>query len=93
MDCTVVSPLTVMLFGGGLSIKHEEGFVMIDEWIRVRAAAPIAVLVKKLRIALDALLKQKLETPEKDLTADSEGLVNTLARMLHNEEQALQLNK
>lgn len=89
MDCTVVSPLTLMLFGGELSIKYNEGHVMIDDWIRVRVAAPNAVLIKKLRQALDTLLKHKVEQPEKDIPIDSTAIVDTLGKMLSNEEKAL----
>ena len=31
----------------------------MDDWLRIRASAPTAVLVKKLRAALDALLESK----------------------------------
>lgn len=59
-DCTVVSPMALLLFGGELSVVHEGGYVLIDDWIRIRASAPTAVLVKKLRAALDDLLDAKV---------------------------------
>ena len=83
--------MTLMLFGGRMSIKHNEGYVLIDDWIRVRAAAPTAVLIKKLRQALDMLLKQKVERPEVDLTESSAAIVTALSRMLRGEEKALQM--
>lgn len=91
MDCTVVSPMTLMLFGGRMSIKHSEGCVLIDEWMRLRAAAPTAVLIKKLRQALDMLLRQKVERPEADLTESSAAIVTALSRMLLGEEKMLQM--
>ncbi len=54
-DTTVTSPMALLLSGGSLEVRHEEGYVLLDGWIRVRAAAPSAVLVKKLRAALDAV--------------------------------------
>lgn len=59
-DCTVVSPMALLLFGGELVVVHEGGYALIDNWIRIRASAPTAVLVKQLRAALDALLEKKV---------------------------------
>ena len=39
-DATVVSPLALLLFGGKLDVMHGEGYVLVDDWIRIRAAAP-----------------------------------------------------
>ena len=36
MDCTVVSPMALLIFGGELDVRHEEGHVLIDNWIGVR---------------------------------------------------------
>ena len=41
-------------------MMHEGGYVLVDDWLRIRASAPTAVLVKKLRGALDALLADKV---------------------------------
>ena len=59
-DCTVVSPMALLLFGGALSVVHESGYVLVEDWLRIRASAPTAVLVKRLRAALDALLADKV---------------------------------
>ena len=56
----MVSPMALLLFGGALSVMHESGYVLVDDWLRIRASAPTAVLVKKLRAALDALLADKV---------------------------------
>ena len=52
--------MALLLFGGTLSVMHESGYVLVDDWLRIRASAPTAVLVKKLRAALDALLADKV---------------------------------
>ena len=36
--------------------------MLVDDFLRIRASAPTAVLVKKLRAALDALLADKVMT-------------------------------
>lgn len=74
-----------------MSIKHNEGCVLIDNWIRLRSAAPTAVLIKKLRQALDQLLSEKIESPETDLTDSSAPIVTALSRMLQGEEKVLQM--
>ena len=90
MDTTVISPLTLMLFGGEIRIFHDECYVLIDGWIRIRAPAPHAVLIRKLRQALDMLLKQKIEKPEADMALTSVGIVSALSKMLQDEENNLQ---
>jgi hypothetical protein len=59
-DVTPVSPMALLLFGGPLKVLHEEGAVLVDGWARVRAPAQTAVLVKKLRAALDSALEAKV---------------------------------
>ena len=56
-DATVVPPAALLLFGGVLVVDHADGVVTVGDWVRVRAAAPTAVLVKKLRAAVDAHLE------------------------------------
>ncbi|KAK9832693.1 hypothetical protein WJX81_000845 [Elliptochloris bilobata] len=87
-DCTVVSPMALLLFGGALAVQHEAGLVLVDDWLRIRASAPTAVLVKKLRAALDALLESKVRRPEADLAADGSALVDTIVKVLRDEEAA-----
>lgn len=91
-DCSVASPVSLLLFGGELEVKHAEGYVLIDGWIRVRAAAPTAVLVKELRRAIDALLGQKIRQPELSLHEKGAGLVDTLVKLLNDEEAAQHWN-
>jgi ATP-dependent RNA helicase DHX29 len=59
-DTTVVGAVPLLLFGGSLDVRHGDGTVVIDGWLTVRAAAPTAVLVKKLRGALDAALAARV---------------------------------
>lgn len=78
-----------MIFGGNLSIKHEEGYALIDEWIRIRVDASTAVVIKKLRQSLAWSLKQKIARPELDVAANSQCIVSLLVKMLDNEEKCL----
>lgn len=42
-DVTPVSPAALLLFGGGLEVKHEEGAVVVGGWARC-AALPFVCL-------------------------------------------------
>jgi len=52
-DCTVVAPEALLLFGGKLELQHANARVVMDDWIKFKCDAPIAVLFKYLRMALD----------------------------------------
>lgn len=43
-DCTVVSPMAILLFGGALRVVHEGGYVLVDEWLRIRCSFPACLL-------------------------------------------------
>ena len=89
-DSTVVSPLALLLFGGKLDVMHGEGYVLVDDWIRIRAAAPTAVLVQRLRAGLDALLQQQIRQPGEDLGTRGGQLISTIITLLQDEEAARQ---
>ncbi|BDA49474.1 Putative ATP-dependent RNA helicase DHX57 at C-terminar half [Coccomyxa sp. Obi] len=92
-DCTVVSPMALLLFGGELVVVHEGGYALIDNWIRIRASAPTAVLVKQLRAALDALLEKKAGRPDLDLSAIGGQIVDTIVKLLCDEEASQAWNR
>ena len=48
---------------------HQQGAVVVDRWLAFKAAPKVAVLLKHLRRALDALLLRKIEKPDADLDA------------------------
>ena len=37
-DCTVASPLAILLFGGSLAVAHDSSYVQVDGWLRIRCA-------------------------------------------------------
>lgn len=55
-EVSCVSPLALMLLGGSLQVQHEAGLALVDGWIQVRVPAVLAVLIKKLRSALQMVL-------------------------------------
>jgi hypothetical protein len=40
-DCTVVSGMALLLFGGPLTVLHEAGQLLINGWLRIKAAAQV----------------------------------------------------
>eukprot|EP00887_Chlorella_sp_A99_P005374 scaffold1.g5374.t1 len=89
-DCTPASPLAILLFGGQLEVAHEAGYIAVDGWLRVRAPAQTAVLMKALRRALDAALEGAVRRPGAAALDAGPGreLVEALTSMLDYEEAA-----
>lgn len=74
-------------------MMHGEGYVLVDEWIRLRAAAPTAVLVQRLRTGLDTLLQQQIRQPGQDLGTQGGQLISTIITLLQDEEAARQRDR
>lgn len=81
--------MALLLFGGSLDVFHQSGYVQIDGWLKVRAAAPVAVLVKQLRQALEAVLEKRIsDTPEQNGKADN-SILQQVAGLLNDEERQM----
>ncbi|KAJ0020057.1 hypothetical protein Pint_31398 [Pistacia integerrima] len=48
-DTTIISPFSILLFGGSINVQHQTGQVNIDGWLNLNAPAQTAVLFKELR--------------------------------------------
>ncbi|KAL9691241.1 hypothetical protein QQ045_011660 [Rhodiola kirilowii] len=88
-DTTVVSPYSVLLFGGSINVQHQTGHVTIDGWIKINAAAQTAVLFKQLRLTLHSVLKEMIRHPEKAGAAENE-VVKSIVHLLLEEETSHQ---
>jgi ATP-dependent RNA helicase DHX57 len=67
-DSTMVHPYALLLFGDQLKVVHEQGELhLLEGWIRFKAVARIGVLIKSIRLHLDQLLLEKIETPQLDI--------------------------
>jgi hypothetical protein len=47
-------------FGGTLAVQHEQDTILLNGWSHIPAPAQTAVLVKKVRDALDSLLEESV---------------------------------
>ena len=62
-DCTMVGSYPLLLFGGELDVKHEQGKLILDDWCEFNAPAKIGVLARELRKKIDQLLTNKVNSP------------------------------
>ncbi|XP_078435192.1 RNA helicase family protein isoform X2 [Wolffia australiana] len=85
-ETTIISPYSVLLFGGALSIQHQIGVVIIDGWLKLKASAQTAVLFKELRSTLHAVLRELIKKPEVGKVSDNE-VVRTIVHLLLEEDK------
>ncbi|EDV26276.1 uncharacterized protein TRIADDRAFT_22905 [Trichoplax adhaerens] len=71
-DATMVTPFSLLFFGGDIQVDESENTISIDTWIKFVADAGIAKLMKQLRLQLDNCLKQKIKQPSLQLTASND---------------------
>jgi len=62
-ECTMVPPYALLLFGGDVDVRHEQGALTVDGWAAFEAPARVAVLVRELRAGVDRLLSAKVADP------------------------------
>lgn len=87
-DTSVISPYSILLFGGSIHIQHQTGLVTIDGWLKLTAAAQIAVLFKELRLTLHSILKELIRKPENASIVDNE-VVRSMIQLLLEEDKPL----
>ncbi|KAG5229327.1 ATP-dependent RNA helicase [Salix suchowensis] len=85
-DTTNISPFSILLFGGTISIQHQTGLLTIDGWLKLTASAQYAVLFKELRSTLHALLKELIRKPENATLVDNE-VVKSMIQLLLDEDK------
>ncbi|VVA94126.1 unnamed protein product [Arabis nemorensis] len=83
-DTTIVSPFSILLFGGSINVHHQSGSVTIDGWLKLAAPAQTAVLFKELRLTLDSILKDLIRKPEKSGIVHNE-VVKSMVHLLIEE--------
>jgi ATP-dependent RNA helicase DHX36 len=86
-DATAVGSYPLLLFGGKIKINHERSSATCDNWINFRAAPRVAVLFKHLRAELDALLMEKIASPDMDISHRRD-VVKSIVEVLESESAA-----
>lgn len=64
-DTTIISPYSLLLFGGAINVQHQLGLVTVDGWLKVAAPAQTAVLFKELRLTLQSVLNGLIRNPQR----------------------------
>ncbi|XVE94165.1 hypothetical protein REPUB_Repub01dG0258300 [Reevesia pubescens] len=85
-DTTIISPFSILLFGGLINIQHQSGLVAIDGWLKLTAPAQTAVLCKELRSALHSILKELIRKPENATIVNNE-VVRSMIHLLLEEDK------
>ncbi|XP_060072709.1 ATP-dependent RNA helicase DHX29-like isoform X2 [Ylistrum balloti] len=82
-EVTLVSPYSLLLFGGDIHVQHTDQLVTIDDRISFTAFAKTGVIFRELRKLLDKLLERKLANPSLDLLGDK--LIIVICELLWSE--------
>lgn len=90
-DCTTVSELALLLFGGSLKIYHMHGVVTVDDWLMFRISPKAAALVKHLRAQMESMLLKKIVSPKEDITGSdtAKGLIQAVSALFAQEISTL----
>ncbi|KAK7348503.1 hypothetical protein VNO80_23061 [Phaseolus coccineus] len=81
-DTSVISPYSILLFGGSINVQHQTGQVIIDGWLKLTAPAQVAVLFKELRLALHSILKELIRKPENATGLNNEIIKSMITLLL-----------
>lgn len=86
-DTTIISPYSILLFGGSINILHQTGLVTIDGWLKLTAPAQTAVLFKELRLTLHSVLNELIRKPEMAAVVNNE-VMRSIIFLLLEEDKA-----
>ncbi|CAJ1935709.1 unnamed protein product [Cylindrotheca closterium] len=88
-DCTTVSIMALLLFGGKLEVYQAHGICSIDGWLKFKIDAKPATLVKYLRSQMERILLRKILSPEEDVvgTEDGKALISSISLLFQREAE------
>ena len=69
-DCTSVSPIAALLFGGEIAVQHMDKMVVMDSWLQIKSVAKTAVIIKELRKKLLSETLSVIKTPAQAALTD-----------------------
>ncbi|KAL7580066.1 hypothetical protein ACA910_005051 [Epithemia clementina (nom. ined.)] len=65
-DCTIVSPLSLLLFGGTLQVFQKQEVATVDGWLKFRISRKSATSIKYVRQEMESILLRRIVSPEDD---------------------------
>ena len=63
-DCTIISPISLLLFGGSLRVFQEKEVATIDGWLQFRISRKSATSIKYVRQEMESILLRRIISPE-----------------------------
>ena len=60
-DCSVASPLPILLFGRQVEVDHRSSVVVVDGWIKLKVTGRCSAILMAVREQLDELLRSKVQ--------------------------------
>jgi len=87
-DSNAVSSFPVFLFGGDVVVEHGNKLVTIDKYIKLKCYAKTAVIFKRLRAELNAVLKMRINEPglhEKNASQQHAQITSIIVKLLESE--------
>lgn len=84
-DTTLISPLSMLLFGGDIDVQHHERLISLDGWIYFQAPVRVGVIFKHLRKLIDSLLERKLANPKMNL--EDEKTIHMITELIKSENR------
>ena len=82
---TMVSDYALLLFGGKIETYGAASVSMLFDYVQFTAPRGIIALVLELRLQLDRLLHEKVESPDMDLIAEGAPAVTAALALLHDD--------
>ncbi|KAJ1475941.1 P-loop containing nucleoside triphosphate hydrolase protein [Baffinella frigidus] len=94
-DCTPVSPLALVLFGGALTCSepgrggrmNDDVLLTVDGWISFSVPSALQRLLMLVREELDELLKRKISDPSTEFSEGNEALLNAVLQLLASQDR------
>jgi ATP-dependent RNA helicase DHX29 len=59
-DCSVATPLSIVLFGRNVVVDHRSSLILVDGWIRIKSNGRCAAILMLVREKLDEMLRSKV---------------------------------
>lgn len=84
-DSSMVSPYSLILFGGRIFLEEKKNMLKVDNWIKFKMEAGESHVIKAFRLALDRLLLYKIENPGFDASEAATGTITGIIELIDSE--------
>merc|ERR1711957_1036848 len=85
-DSSMVSPYSLILFGGRIFLEEKKNLLKVDNWIKFKMDAEESHVIKAFRMALDRLLLHRIENPGEHSSVEMTSTIDGIIRLIDSEE-------